>query len=127
MQKELSPLVIYQIFKGKYLAKYEFSNGETLTYDAQCISLYSLLGYKLFHCYYTAVACKNSHGVSMAYKFSMAYFSRTPITICNQHHYYIAIMQEKMVIRVQKPGQVIISNGPKFLTGPNLNKLQTTC
>ena len=77
MSKELSPIVIYQIFKSKYLAKYEFSTGETLTYDAQCISMYSLLGYILFHCYYTAVACKNSHGVSMAYKLSMAYFSRT--------------------------------------------------
>ena len=77
MSKELFPLVIYQTFKSKYLAKYEFSTGETLTYDVNCISLYSLLGYILFHCYYTAVACKNSHGVSMAYKFSMAYFSRT--------------------------------------------------
>ena len=79
MSKDLSPLVIYQIFKGKYLAKYEFSIGETLTYYAKCISLYSLLDYILFHCYYTAVACKTSHGVSMAYKFSMAYFSRTPV------------------------------------------------
>ena len=77
MSKELSPLVIYQIFKGKYLAKYEFSTGETLTYDAKCIFLYSLLGYILFYCYYAAVECKNSHGVSMTYKFSMAYFSRT--------------------------------------------------
>ena len=77
MFKELSPLVIYQIFKSKYLAKYEFSTGETLTCDAKCISLFSLLGNILFHCYYTAVACENSHGVSMAYKFSMAYFSRT--------------------------------------------------
>ena len=57
MSKELSPLVIYQIFKGKYLAKYEFSIGETLTYDAKCISVYSLLGSILFYCYYTAVAC----------------------------------------------------------------------
>ena len=40
MSKELSPLVIYQIFTGKYLAKYQFSTGETLTYDAKCISLY---------------------------------------------------------------------------------------
>ena len=47
MSKELSPLVIYQIFKGKYLAKYEFSIGEPLTYDEKCISLYSLLGYIL--------------------------------------------------------------------------------
>ena len=81
MQNELSPLVIYQIFKSKYPAKYEFSTGETLTYDAKCISLYSLLCYILFHCYYTAVACKNSHGVSMAYKFSMAYFSRARLQI----------------------------------------------
>ena len=51
MSKELSPLVIYQIFKGKHLSKYEFSNGETLTYDAKCTSLYSLLGYMLFYCY----------------------------------------------------------------------------
>ena len=77
MSKELSPLVIHQIFKGKYFAKYEFSIGETLTNDAKCISLYSLLGFILFHSYYTAVACKTSHGVSMVYKFSMAYFSRT--------------------------------------------------
>ena len=46
-----------------YIAKYKFSTGETLRYDANCISLYSLLGYISFHCYYTAVACKNSHGV----------------------------------------------------------------
>ena len=78
MSNELSPLVIYQIFKGKYLAKYEFSTGNTLTYDAKCMSLYSLLGYILFYCYHTALACKNSHCVSMAYKFSMTYFSRTP-------------------------------------------------
>ena len=67
MSKELSPLVNNQIFKGKYLAKYEFSTGETETYDAKLISLYSLLVYILFHCYYTAVACKTSHGISMAY------------------------------------------------------------
>ena len=78
MSKELSPLVIYQIFKGKYLAKYEFSTTETIKYDAKCLSEYSLLGYILFYCYYTAVACKN-YGVSMAYKFSMAYFSRTDL------------------------------------------------
>ena len=67
MSKEMSRLVIYRIFKGKYLAKYESSIGETLTYDAKCKSLYSLLGYILFHCYDTAVACKNLpwniHGV----------------------------------------------------------------
>ena len=78
MSKELSPLVIYQFLKGEYLAKYEFSMGETLTYDAKCISLYSLLGYILFHCYYTVVAYKTSHGVSMANKYSMAYLRRTP-------------------------------------------------
>ena len=61
MSKELYTLVIYQNFKSKYLAKYEFSTGETLTYDAKYISLYSLLGYILFYRYYTAVACKNSH------------------------------------------------------------------
>ena len=49
MSNELSLLVIYPIFKGKYLAKYEISTGETLTYDAKCISLYSLLGYVLFY------------------------------------------------------------------------------
>ena len=69
MSKELSSLVIYRIFKGKYLAKYEFSIGETLAYDAKCISLYSLPDYILFYCYYPAVACKNYHGISMVYKY----------------------------------------------------------
>ena len=70
--------------KNKYLAIYEFSTSETLTYDAKCISLFSLLGYILFHCYYTPVAYKNSHGVSMAYKFSMAYFSRSGVYWCSK-------------------------------------------
>ena len=84
----------YQIFKGKYLAKDEFSTGETLTYDAKCISLYSLLGYILFHCYYTAVACKNSHGISIAYKFSMAYSSRTP----KYRAWYLLITNQKNIL-----------------------------
>ena len=49
MSKELSPLVIYQIFKGKYHAKYEFSIGETLTYDAECIYLY-IVYYVVYYC-----------------------------------------------------------------------------
>ena len=68
MSKELSPLVIYQIFKGKYLAKYKLSTGEALTYDAKCISLYSLLGYILFYCYYTGERPRLWRGLKTTYR-----------------------------------------------------------
>ena len=42
------------------------------------ISIY-FTSYISIHSYGTAMACKNSHGVSLAYKFSMAYFSRTQV------------------------------------------------
>ena len=106
MSEELPPFGIHQIFKDKYLAKYVFSIHETLTCDLKYISQYILLVNISFHSYGTAVACKNSHSVSMAY------ISRTPYNTQKK-------LLDRLVPVNTEPYQTLPNHTePKFFGGP---------